>query len=164
MKPAALFFIAVLFPYAAFADDIAPPDWLWGAWKMQYEGEVMILVFQAKDIIMNGESARTMAEDGYITSFRQSADENGYSIRVDYADGFWWQETFPRPMMNSVYADKSLERGKTETLKYVRVKTPPGQEGGGTAPDEISAALRKLDPQNRAFALRFLAFLAAGQQ
>jgi hypothetical protein len=160
MKPAALFFIAVLFPYAAFSDEIAPPEWLWGAWRMEYEGEVMVLVFQEKDIIMNGESARAMAEDGYITSFRQNVDNNVYSIRVDYADGFWWQETFPRTVMNSVYADKSLEQGKTEALEYVRVKTPAGQSGTETAPDELAAALKKLDPQNRVFVLKFIEFLA----
>ncbi|MDR2313972.1 MAG: hypothetical protein LBE02_05500 [Spirochaetaceae bacterium] len=127
-----LAFTGAFFLFAApgFCQDIAPPKWIQGTWYMEYQGELLELIFLEDDILMNGESMKEMAEAGYIVDYQQALDGEAYSIRVEYADGFWWVERFPRPSMTSAYADKA---GREEGLFYLRgeglsPKNAPPQE------------------------------------
>lgn len=162
MKKAFVVLSAILAAFPVFADDIAPPEWILGAWRMEYEGEVMILVFLENDMVMNGESVRTMLADGYISSFRQAADGESYSIRLAYADGFWWQETFPRPAMVSDYGDAS-KNGATEKLLYQRAEGRAAVfENGDPALERLAGLFKKLDPKSKELALKFITLLTDG--
>jgi hypothetical protein len=125
----------LLFAFSAFSQDIAPPDWIQGTWYMEYQGELLQLVFLNDDILMNGESMKEMAESGYIVDYQQAVDNEAYSIRVEYADGFWWVERFPRPSMTSAYTDKSYGDGQGESLFYLR--------GEGLSPKNAEGALEE---------------------
>jgi hypothetical protein len=127
---AAVFF---LFTFPAFSQDIAPPEWIQGTWYMEYQGELLQLIFLKDDILMNGESMKEMAESGYIVDYQQAVDNEAYSIRVEYADGFWWVERFPRPSMTSAYSDKSYGNSQGESLFYLR--------GEGLSPKNAGSAL-----------------------
>jgi hypothetical protein len=110
----------LFFTLPAFSQDIAPPEWIQGTWYMEYQGELLQLVFLKDDILMNGDSMKEMAEAGYIVDYQQAVDNEAYSIRVEYADGFWWVERFPRPSMTSAYTDKSYQDSRGESLFYLR--------------------------------------------
>lgn len=84
---------------------------------MEFEGELLELVFLEDDILMNGDSMKAMIEAGFIAAYEQALDNEAYSVRVEYADGFWWLERFPRPTIESNYTDKS---GQAESLYYLR--------------------------------------------
>jgi hypothetical protein len=160
MKKAVVVLAVILAAFPVFADDIAPPEWIFGAWRMEYEGEVMTLVFLENDMIMNGESVRTMLADGYVSSFRQAADGEFYSIRLAYADGFWWQETFPRPAMVSDYSDVS-KNGETEKLLYQRSESRAAVfKNGDPALERLAGAFKKLDSKSKELALKFVSLLA----
>lgn len=90
----------------------------------------MELIFLEDDIRMNGESIKEMVEAGGIVDYQQALDREAYSIRVEYADGFWWVERFPRPSMTSSYADKD---GREEGLFYL---SGEGLSPKNTLPEE----------------------------
>jgi hypothetical protein len=125
----------LFFTFAAFCQDIAPPDWIQGTWYMEYQGELLQLVFLKDDILMNGESMKKMAETGYIVDYQQAVDNEAFSIRVEYADGFWWLERFPRPSMTSAYTDKSFGNSRGESLFYLK--------GEGLSPKNAGSALEE---------------------
>jgi hypothetical protein len=110
----------LLFAFPVFSQDIAPPEWIQGTWYMEYQGALLQLIFLKDDILMNGESMKEMAESGYIVDYQQAVDNEAYSLRVEYADGFWWVERFPRPSMTSAYTDKSYGESRGESLFYLR--------------------------------------------
>jgi hypothetical protein len=118
-----------------FCQDIAPPEWIQGTWYMEYQGELLQLIFLKDDILMNGESMKAMTESGYIADYQQAVDNEAYSIRVEYADGFWWIERFPRPSMTSAYTDKSYGGSEGESLFYLR--------GEGLSPKNAGSALEE---------------------
>jgi hypothetical protein len=130
-----IFAVAALFLFTlpVFCQDIAPPEWIQGTWYMEYQGELLQLIFLKDDILMNGESMKAMAESGYLVDYQQAVDNEAYSIRVEYADGFWWVERFPRPSMMSAYTDKSYEGSQGESLFYLR--------GEGLSPKNAGSAL-----------------------
>jgi hypothetical protein len=43
-------------------------------------------------------------------------------VRIDYSDGYWWEERFPRPEMTTLYTDQNYEKGKTADLRYQRLR------------------------------------------
>ncbi|GHV86273.1 hypothetical protein AGMMS50230_18810 [Spirochaetia bacterium] len=103
-----------------------PPPWIYGQWYTQVgmdaaaetESENLVLIFLPGDILVNGASVLQMINEGYITAFNQQISNNSYTIRMEYADGFWWEESFPMPAMTSVYIDKSYGEGEYDTMTY----------------------------------------------
>jgi hypothetical protein len=118
MKKAGLFVMLMFAVLPLWCGEIAPPGWIIGQWTMEYEDEVIVVVFLEDDILLNGESMALMAAEGYIVSFDQQITESDYTVHVEYADGFWWEESFPIPTMNSVYIDKTFAEGQFERLTY----------------------------------------------
>lgn len=135
IKIAAAVAALLFFTFPAFCQDIAPPEWIQGIWYMEYEGELLQLIFLKDDILMNGESIREMAESGYIVDYEQAVDNEAYSVRVEYADGFWWAERFPRPTMTSAYTDKNYGNGGGESLFYLK--------GEGLSPKNAGSVLEE---------------------
>jgi hypothetical protein len=125
--------VLFLFTLPVFCQEIAPPEWIQGTWYMEYQGELLQLVFLKDDILMNGESMKEMTESGHIVDYQQAVDNEAYSIRVEYADGFWWVERFPRPSMTSAYTDKSYQDSEGEDLFYLR--------GEGLSPKNAGSVL-----------------------
>jgi hypothetical protein len=118
MKKAWLLALLILLVLPLWGGEIAPPGWIIGQWVMEFEGEVIVITFLEDDIFLDGESIAQMIADGYISRFSQQITETIYTMRVEYTDGFWWEESFPIPSMTSVYVDKSYEDGQYETLTY----------------------------------------------
>jgi len=119
--------IIVLFLFMAggvlWADLPAPPPWIYGQWQTVLEGEegeegVLLIIFLPSDILINGGSLLQMIQEGYIRQFNQQISGGIYTIRLEYADGFWWEESFPMPVMTSVYIDKSYEEGDYTAMTY----------------------------------------------
>ena len=108
---------------ALWADLPAPPPWIYGQWQTITESEngdqeLIILVFLPGDILINGASIKEMIHDGYISEFNQLISDGIYTIHLEYANGFWWEESFPMPVMTSVYMDKSFEEGEYSVMTY----------------------------------------------
>jgi hypothetical protein len=106
-----------------WADLPAPPPWIYGQWQTALEGEegetgLLLIIFMPNDILMNGGSVLQMIHEGYIIQFNQQISGGIYTIRLEYADGFWWEESFPMPVMTSVYIDKSFEEGDYTVMTY----------------------------------------------
>lgn len=118
-----IFFLCLLGIIPLWADEPVPPPWIYGQWQAVIEtaeGEptILVLVFLPGDILINGASIKEMIWDGYIRSFNQQISDNIYTIQLQYADGFWWEESFPLPLMTAVYLDKSYEEGDYSTILY----------------------------------------------
>ena len=124
MKRYSIFFLFLcLLVFPLWADLPAPPPWLYGQWQTVLEGEdgsanALILVFLPSDILMNGNSVKEMIYEGYIVNFNQQISEGIYTLHIDYASGFWWEESFPMPVITSVYIDESYEEGDYSTMIY----------------------------------------------
>jgi len=107
-----------------WADLPAPPPWIYGQWQTVLEGEeggeamVLLIAFLPSDILVNGASILQMIQDGYITAFGQQILNGIYTIHLEYADGFWWEESYPMPVMTSVYIDKTYEEGSYNAMTY----------------------------------------------
>ncbi|MDR1930683.1 MAG: hypothetical protein LBQ44_08655 [Treponema sp.] len=135
VKKAGPLVLLALIALPLWSGEIAPPGWIRGQWAMDYEGTLIVITFLEDDILLNGESLAEMAASGYITLFRQQITETDYSVHVEYADGFWWEESFPLPSMTSVYIDKSHGEEQFETLTYRFIPLrrtpdfPPGNPG-----------------------------------
>ena len=115
--------ICLLGTIPLWADTPAPPPWIYGQWQTILEGEngeldILLLIFLPGDILINSESVKEMIMEGYISSFEQLIANNIYTIRFEYADGFWFEESFPMPIMTSVYIDKSYDEGDYSTITY----------------------------------------------
>ena len=76
-----------------------------------------------------------MIRDGYIMDFNQLISSNIYTIRLEYADGFWWEESFPMPAMSAVYIDKSFEEGSYTVMTYQFL--PLGMAPSFTVPNDF---------------------------
>ena len=119
----------------------APPPWIYGQWythlpgEAEGEGELLMLIFLPSDILMNGQSIRDMIGSGYVVSFNQQIVDNIYTIRLEYADGFWWEESFPMPVMTTVYIDKSYGEGEYETMIYTFI--PLGMAPPAPVPNDF---------------------------
>jgi hypothetical protein len=121
MKKAGIILIFFLFGLPLWSDIPAPPPWIYGQWQTRLQGEeegVVVVAFLPQDILINGDSVLQMIREGFISSFNQQIRDFIYTIRVEYADGFWWEESFPMPTMTSVYIDPSYEEGSYETMTY----------------------------------------------
>jgi hypothetical protein len=106
-----------------WADLPVPPPWLYGQWQTVVENEngepaALLLIFLPGDILINQASVKEMIEEGYISSFNQQISDGIYTIHIIYANGFWWEESFPMPVMTSVYIDESYEEGDYSTMTY----------------------------------------------
>ena len=106
-----------------WADLPVPPPWIYGQWQAAVESEtgeqnLLLLIFLPGDILINGVSVKEMVYDGYISAFNQLISNNIYTIHLEYANGFWWEESFPMPVMTSVYIDKSYEEGDYKVITY----------------------------------------------
>ena len=115
--------ICLLGTIPLWADTPVPPPWIYGQWQTILEGEngevqILLLIFLPGDILINSASVKDMILEGYISSFEQQIANNIYTIRFEYADGFWFEECFPMPMMTSVYIDQSYEEGDYSTITY----------------------------------------------
>jgi hypothetical protein len=118
-----------------WADLPAPPPWLYGQWQTALEGEngekeILLLVFLPGDILINNASVKEMILDGYIISYEQQISSGIYTIRFLYNDGFWFEESFPMPIMTSVYIDQTYEDGDYSTITYqfLPLGVTPGYE------------------------------------
>jgi len=105
------------------ADMPSPPPWIYGQWQAVVESEngeanILLLIFLPNDILINGTSVNDMIAKEFIVAFNQQIQDNIYSIRLEYAGGFWWEESFPMPVMTSVYTDKSCESGVYNRITY----------------------------------------------
>jgi len=123
-----------------WADLPAPPPWIYGQWQTVLEGEggepvVLLIVFLPSDILMNGVSVIQMIQEGYIITYNQQISGGIYTIRLEYADGFWWEESFPMPVMTSVYIDGSYEEGDYSTMTYQFL--PLGMNPSSPVPDDF---------------------------
>jgi hypothetical protein len=121
-----LLIAVILTAFSLWGNEIAPPGWIIGQWSMEFEGDVVVITFLEDDIFMDGESMSQMLAEGYVISFFQQITETDYSIHVEYADGFWWEESFPIPSMTSVYIDKAHGEGEFETLNYTFIPRRTG--------------------------------------
>lgn len=121
MKKVLLLLLAAL-SFPAFCDDIAPPAWILGDWAMEYERELMELTFHKDDMLIDGASVTAMIKEGYVTAYRQTVKNDSFFVRIEYNDGYWWEERFPRPEMTSLYTDQNYENGKTADLRYLRLR------------------------------------------
>ena len=106
-----------------WADMPVPPPWIYGQWQTILEGpdgqpQVLLLIFLPGDILINNASVKEMIQEGFIINYSQQISNNIYTIRLEYADGFWWEESFPMPVMTSVYIDQSFEEGSYTTMTY----------------------------------------------
>jgi hypothetical protein len=116
-------FVCILGGAALWAEMPVPPPWIYGQWQTVTESEngdqeLLLLIFLPGDILINGASIKEMILDGYIAGFEQLISNGIYTIHLEYADGFWWEESFPMPVMTSVYIDKSLEEGSYNVMTY----------------------------------------------
>ena len=125
MKKKIGFILSFCMLYSAFlwAEEPIPPPWIYGQWQTETETEsgdkeMLILIFLPGDILINGVSMKEMIHDGYIRSFEQQIIDNIYTIHLEYADGFWWEESFPMPVITAVYIDKSFEEGECTVMTY----------------------------------------------
>ena len=123
-----------------WAGDPVPPPWIYGQWQAVIESEegeqtLLILVFLPGDILLNGASVKEMIWDGYISSFNQQISNNIYTIRLEYANGFWWEESFPLPLMTAVYIDKSYGEGDYSSIIYQFL--PLGMIPHSTVPNDF---------------------------
>jgi hypothetical protein len=116
------FLLITVLSFPAFCDDIAPPAWILGDWAMEYEREIMELTFHKNDILIDGASVTAMMKEGYVTAYRQTVRNDSFFVRIEYNDGYWWEERFPRPEMTSHYTDQNYEKGKTADLRYLRLR------------------------------------------
>jgi hypothetical protein len=162
MKKAAVIVLLSLLAFPAFCQiqDLAPPEWIWGKWYMRFDDELLELIFSEDDILMNGESMRAMIDSEYIVNYQQAEDNEAFSMRVQYADGFWWLERFPRPTMTTEYTDSTYQSGDGEELFYVKgeglspraqgerdVQMPPGPGSApGTGQNKGSAPAKPVKP------------------
>ncbi|MDR2210751.1 MAG: hypothetical protein LBO65_04690 [Spirochaetaceae bacterium] len=121
-----------MFAVSAPCQEIRPPEWIQGTWYMEYRGELLELIFLPEDILINGESLRGMIEAGDIVDYQEALDSEAYSLRAEYAGGFWWVERFPRPSMTSSYTDQN---GLGESLFYLRGEGL-SPKNAGTLPEE----------------------------
>jgi hypothetical protein len=108
---------------ALWAEMPVPPPWIYGQWQTVTKSEngdqeLLMLIFLPGDILINGTSIKEMILDGYIAGFEQLISNGIYTIHLEYADGFWWEESFPMPVMTSVYIDKSFEEGSYSVMTY----------------------------------------------
>ena len=132
--------LCLLGTISLWADSPAPPPWLYGQWQTILEGEdgettVLLLVFLPGDILLNNASVKEMIRDRYITSYEQQISGGNYTIRFEYANGFWWEESFPMPVMTSVYIDKSYGEGDYSTITYQFL--PLGMAPGYQVPNDF---------------------------
>ena len=118
-----------------WADLPVPPPWLYGQWQTILEGEngetdILLLIFLPGDILINSASVKEMILEGYIISFEQQISNGIYTIHFVYADGFWFEESFPMPIMTSVYIDQSYEEGDYSmmTYQFLPLGVMPGYE------------------------------------
>ncbi|MDR0448239.1 MAG: hypothetical protein LBH07_06180 [Treponema sp.] len=122
-KTGIVLFLCLLGLMSLRADLPVPPPWIYGQWQTILEGKdgepiSLLLIFLPGDILINSNSVLQMIQEGYINSFDQQISGDVYTIRAGYADGFWWEESFPMPVMTSVYIDKSYEEGDYSTMTY----------------------------------------------
>ena len=115
--------ICLLGTIPLWADTPVPPPWIYGQWQTLLEGEdgeidILTIIFLPGDILLNGSSILQMIQEKYIISFNQQIDGGIYTIHLEYAGGFWWEESFPMPIMTSVYIDESYEEGDYTTMTY----------------------------------------------
>jgi hypothetical protein len=73
--------------------------------------------------------------EGYINNFEQQISNNIYTIRFEYANGFWWEESFPMPIMTSVYIDQSYAEGDYAMMTYEFL--PLGMMPGYEVPNDF---------------------------
>jgi hypothetical protein len=126
VKKASLFTAMILSALFLWSNEIAPPSWIIGQWSMEFEGDSMVITFLEDDIFIDGMSVSEMLAEGYVLGFFQQITETDYSIRVEYADGFWWEESFPIPSMTSVYTDRAHNEGEYEILTYTFIPRRTG--------------------------------------
>ena len=122
------------------AEEPVPPPWIYGQWQAVTTGEdgeeeLLVLMFLPGDMLINGVSIKEMIHSGYITSFEQQIIENIYTIRLEYADGFWWEESFPMPVITAYYMDKSFEEGTYGVMTYQFL--PLGMIPSNTLPNDF---------------------------
>jgi hypothetical protein len=123
MKKKFMLSFCIFCSMALWAELPVPPPWIYGQWQTVAENdkgdqELLLIIFLPGDILINGASIKEMIQDGYITVFNQLISNGIYTIRLEYADGFWWEESFPMPVMTSVYIDKSHEEGSYSVMTY----------------------------------------------
>ena len=139
-KTGLLLFFCFLGSIALWADEPVPPPWIYGQWQTMIESEggepsLLILIFLPGDILINGASIQEMIRDGYIRTFNQQISSGIYTIRLEYADGFWWEESFPMPVMSSVYINKTFEEGSYTTMLYQFL--PLGMAPSSSVPNDF---------------------------
>ena len=142
MKKKIIFILSfcMLFSMALWADMPVPPPWLYGQWQTVAENEkgeqeLLVIIFLPGDLLINGASIKDMIRDGYIIAFNQLISNGIYTIHLEYADGFWWEESFPMPVMTSVYIDKSTEEGAYSVMTYKFL--PLGMSPSYNVPDDF---------------------------
>jgi hypothetical protein len=122
MKKTGIVLLFCLVCLPLWCDVPSPPPWIYGQWQTVVEteegNEALVIIFTDDDILINGASVLRMIIEGYIGSFNQLESDNIYTIHIEYADGFWWEESFPMPSMTSVYTDESYEEGGYDTMTY----------------------------------------------
>ena len=125
MKNKTAFFLlfCMLCSAPLLADEPFPPRWIYGQWQTTTESdsgeeETLLLVFIPNDILINGISIRQLIFDGFVINFEQQIIENIYTVRLEYADGFWWEESFPMPVITAYYIDKSFDEGSYGVMTY----------------------------------------------
>lgn len=135
-----VFLLCLLGIIPLWADLPVPPPWIYGQWQTIIEGEngetdILLLIFLPGDILINTASVKEMIMDGYIISFEQLINGGTYTIHFEYANGFWWEESFPMPIMTSVYLDKSYGEGDYSTITYQFL--PLGMTPGYQVPNDF---------------------------
>jgi len=122
-KTAVLIILCIIVGSYLWAELPVPPPWIYGQWQTILEGEdgqqhPLLLIFLPGDILINNASVKEMIQEGYIINYGQLISNGIYTIRLEYADGFWWEESFPMPVMTSVYMDQSHEEGDYTVMTY----------------------------------------------
>jgi hypothetical protein len=139
-KIVVLFLLCALAGASLWADAPLPPPWIYGQWQTVMKGsegetETLLVVFLPDDILLNGASVAQMIQSGYISAYRQAVTKTSYTIRLEYASGFWWEESFPMPAMTSVYSDQSFADESFTRMTYTFL--PFGSETPSGTPAEV---------------------------
>ncbi|QQO07364.1 hypothetical protein [Breznakiella homolactica] len=89
-----------------WVEDIAPPSWILGKWKLDTDDYT--IEFTRDDIFDDGESVVDDFYYYYIIDYAQRLTGSYYEIYIEYDNGFWWCERFFKTtgrIMQSSYED-----------------------------------------------------------
>ncbi|MCL2706259.1 MAG: hypothetical protein FWE72_08650 [Spirochaetaceae bacterium] len=100
-------------------DNMAPPEWIFGAWTLEEEtDEPFIIIFTEDNIIMDNYSLAEDIESGYVILFEQEITEEYYEIFVKFENDDWFKERFLKTSADSMESQFTASDGTEMSFTY----------------------------------------------